>query len=289
MKPKILIISLVVAFILALCAVGAMAADEVKTSGNGLFQYTVHDGNKATITKYLGEETTVTVNKIDGRYTVDSIGYAAFAENTKIQSVNIYASVTSIGESAFEACTSLKTVTFRTGSALSEIGEYAFYDCTELSGFEFPEKLVSIGYGAFRNCSKLTYDLSTAASLEAIGEYAFSSCGNSASSFDVTIPSKVKTVGYGAFYGCSAVSGFAVAPGNGAFSASDGVLMNHDGSEIIIYPMSKTAKDFSVPSGVKKIGDGAFAGVTSLETLDIPDGVTEIGGGAFYNAAALKK
>lgn len=289
MKPKILIISLVVAFIVALCCIGTIAADEVITSSNGLFQYTVHDGNKATITKYLGEETTVNVNKIDGRYTVDSIGYAAFAENTKIQSVNIYATVTSIGESAFEACTALKSVTFRTGSALTEIGEYAFFDCDALSEFEFTEKLVSIGYGAFQNCSKLKFDLSAATSLEEIGEYAFSSCGNSASSFDVTIPSKVKTVGYGAFYGCSAVSGFSVAPGNGAFSVSDGVLMNSDGSEIIIYPMSKTATSFSVPSSVKKIGDGAFAGVTSLETLTVPDGVTEIGGGAFYNASSLKK
>ena len=288
MKPKFLIILLVAALLVSLLSVGVFAADEVKTSSNGLFEYTVGDGNKATITKYLGEETTVTVNKIDGRYTVDKIGYAAFAENTKIQSVNIYATVTSIGESAFEACTALKSVTFRTDSNLSEIGDFAFYDCEALSEFTFTDKLKSIGYGAFQNCAKLKFDLSTATSLETVGEYAFSSCGNSAERFTVTLPSKVKTVGYGAFYGCSSVSGFEVASGNGAFSSSGGVLMNSDGSEIIIYPMSKTEKNYSIPSGVEKIGDGAFAGVTSLETLDIPASVTEIGGGAFYNATSLK-
>ena len=42
-----------------------------------------------------------------------------------------------------------------------------------------------------------------------------------------------------------------------------------------------------IPNSVTKIGDGAFAGCTSLTSVKIPDSVTEIGWGAFWGCTRL--
>ena len=139
MKSKILILLLVAAFAISAFAITAFATEAVQKSQNNLYLYTVDDNNIATITKYLGQETNVTINRIDGKYTVGKIGYGAFAENTAIESVKIYSSVSEIGESAFEACTSLEKVTFVEGSKLTAIGDFAFYDCISLKEINLPK------------------------------------------------------------------------------------------------------------------------------------------------------
>ena len=40
-------------------------------------------------------------------------------------------------------------------------------------------------------------------------------------------------------------------------------------------------KNVSIPFGVKEIGNGAFSGCHSLNSVDIPDSVEIIGSGAF--------
>ncbi|MBO4428322.1 MAG: leucine-rich repeat domain-containing protein [Clostridia bacterium] len=287
MKLKILVISLVTALMFLTVCTFASAASVV-TSSNGLYTYTVGSDNTATIISYLGEETSVTINRIDGKYPVGAISYAAFAGNTKIESVTIYPSVKTIGESAFDSCTNLKTVKFQSGSSLKLIDEFAFSDCTALTTLELPSGIEKIAYGAFRNCAKYKFDFSGLTSLSEIGEYAFSECGNSVGKFTVSIPASVNTIGYAAFYDCKNLTAISVDGANASFSSEDGILFNSDKTELIYYPMSKEGASYTVPSFVKKIGDGSFAGASSLETLVIPEGVTHIGGGAFGNAAKLK-
>ena len=86
MKTKKKLIGLVtlVAIVAVLASVFAMnvsAAGTVYTSGNSLYTYTLDDNNRATIVSYLGEESAVTVGKVDGRNVV-AIGKNAFAGNT---------------------------------------------------------------------------------------------------------------------------------------------------------------------------------------------------------------
>lgn len=72
-----------------------------------------------------------------------------------------------------------------------------------------------------------------------------------------------------------------VAEDNSIYKSIDGVVYSKDGSELLIYPRGKTGTVEFQPS-VTRIGDGAFAGCTSLTSIEIPDTVTSIGKDAFY-------
>ena len=69
-------------------------------------------------------------------------------------SIEIPASVETIGASAFQFCSSLATVTFENGSQLKTIGggsySYgAFSDCTALTSIEIPASVETIEAAAF--------------------------------------------------------------------------------------------------------------------------------------------
>ncbi|MDB4400994.1 leucine-rich repeat domain-containing protein, partial [Akkermansiaceae bacterium] len=62
--------------------------------------------------------------------------------------------VTSIGEQAFQSCTSLTSITI--GNGVTSIGNWAFAECTGLTSITIPDGVTSIGVAAFYNCTSLT-------------------------------------------------------------------------------------------------------------------------------------
>ena len=104
----------------------------VLTSGD--YTYYVKNGS-ATIVSYNGTATTLSVPTTLGGYTVNKIGCAAFANNSRLTSVTIPACVTTIGTYAFFNDTSLNTVYIGSGSKLFE--RRAFRDCTALKKMYF--------------------------------------------------------------------------------------------------------------------------------------------------------
>ena len=182
MRPKRLI-SLLVAVcmmitMLPLSAVTAFAADTASSTeqeisvGDYKYAYTVNaDGSTATITEFRGPVDPKNTGPYDidipeklGNYTVTVLGEDSFStddfdsplydiHHTKIHSVTIPQSVTSIGDQAFGCCYGMDSFTIK--DAATSIGEYAFFDCQSLTTLSLGENITTIGDDAFRSCYKL--------------------------------------------------------------------------------------------------------------------------------------
>lgn len=84
--------------------------------------------------------------------TVKEIGKAAFKFNTGLETIAIPNNV-KIGESVFDGCTNLTTVTL--GEGITSIDYYCFNECSSLKSITFPASITKIGNHAFWNCSGL--------------------------------------------------------------------------------------------------------------------------------------
>ena len=82
----------------------------------------------------------------------------------------IPASVYAIGDSAFECCNSLTSVTIPDG--VTSIGNYAFFSCSALTSVTIPDGVASIGSCAFFTCPALT-SVTIPNSVTFIGNLAF--------------------------------------------------------------------------------------------------------------------
>ena len=96
-------------------------------------------------------------------------------------------------ESPFYDRTEIKTVTIKSG--VTSIGNYAFNWCSSLADITIPNSITSIGDGAFAFCSSLT-SVTIPSSVASINGDAFHDCTRLSS---VTIPVSVKSIGDKAF------------------------------------------------------------------------------------------
>ena len=126
------------------------SADVVKVDG---IYYDI-SGTTATVTQvgdYSGDIVIPeSITFENSKYSVTSIGDAAFYECIDLTSVTIPNSVTSIGSDAFWGCRSLTSVTIP--NSVTSIGDYAFYGCIGLTSVTIPNSVTSIGDRAFAEC-----------------------------------------------------------------------------------------------------------------------------------------
>ena len=80
---------------------------------------------------------------------VETIGEHAFEYCTTLTSIGFPGTLTSIGDSAFYGCTSLQSVVIP--QSITGLGQWVFYNCTGLQELTIPGSVVSIGNGAFSN------------------------------------------------------------------------------------------------------------------------------------------
>ena len=151
--------------------------------------------------------TTVTFEKESQLKTIGGDYYygGAFSDCTALTSIEIPASVETIGNTAFWGCSSLATVTFEKGSRLKTIGNNAYYRCTSLTSIEIPASVETIEKKAFMHCSSLaTVTFEKGSQLKTIAgdsyDGAFSDCTALTS---IEIPASVETIEATAFKRCS--------------------------------------------------------------------------------------
>lgn len=136
-------------------------------------------------------------------YIVTKIADGAF-EGSKISSIRIPSSITSIGENAFAYCDSLVSITIPNG--VKSIGNWAFAYCNSLTSITIPNGVTSIGAWMFYSCDSLT-SVVIPYGVTSLGKACFSKCRALSS---VAIPSSVTTIETMAFYNCKSLSSISV-------------------------------------------------------------------------------
>lgn len=232
------------------------------------------------------------LNAITFHSGIVSIGEKAFYDLAYLRKVTFGAGNAplglTIGESAFEGCRLINTVTFDESdgkvSCVKEIGKRAFYG-SSVTSLALPSSLETIGESAFAYCDDLTeLDLSRVNGNLTFGAYAFAYC-NALPSVEIT--DNVGEMEFSSvFYKCRTLREVIVPATNPNFESVDGVLYSKGRETILYYPSGLTG-NYTLDPATKRIGGGVFSGRDNITEITIPASVTEIGENSFENCANL--
>lgn len=104
---------------------------------------------------------------------ITSIGYDAFQYCAGLTYINLPDSVMQIKSSAFSGCNKLTNINLP--KDITYIADFLFYGCENLLSITIPDTVESIGTWAFWGCGKLE-SITITSNVVSIGENAFSSC-----------------------------------------------------------------------------------------------------------------
>lgn len=125
---------------------------------------------------------------------VVEIAEDGFRDCSKLESITIPNSVTSIGTLAFHLCVNLKNVEIP--NSVTSIGSYAFAGCTSLETIVIPDSITRLEHSVFESCKSLT-SVVIPDSVTSIERSVFENCDSLTS---VVIPDSVTSIDANAFY-----------------------------------------------------------------------------------------
>ena len=202
------------------------------------YTYKTLSNGTIEITKYTGTNTTANIPAQIDNKNVTSIGDSAFIACSTLTEVSIPDTVVNIGSSAFQECTSLAKINIPDN--VTNIGSYAFFKCENLTEISIPNGLKSIKNDVFGNCTGLR---------------------------QVEIPNSVTSIGDAAFYGCKNLTK---------------VMMPESLTSIGLAAFcSSGLKELNLPNSVVNIGKSAFNYCLGLTEIHIPTSLTTITDNAF--------
>ena len=220
---------------------------------------------------------------------MQTLGNSVFQGCSALKSITIPQSMETMGNTVFGGCIALKTATI--GSGVTQVGNQPFNGCLALEevtvdqenthymaeegvlfnytqtelihypgarqtvAYEIPDSVASILKRAFADCSVLE---------------------------DLTLSAGVNKLSPSALIG-SSIKNIYVKKENLTFSSIDGVLMNKEGSELLLYPLGRKEAEYTIPESVEVIGSDSFYNCDVLTSVIMPKGLREIKSHAFSN------
>ncbi len=228
--------------------------DSVIHIGNEAFSGTAYyndESNWENDVLYIGKHLIDAKETLTGSYEIKkgtlTVAGGAFVYCTKLTSITVPDSVTTINYRAFYCCTNLTSVKIADG--LTYIGYEAFAACRSLTSITLPDSVTTIDFGAFSNTGYYNDESNWENDVLYIGKHLIDAKETITGSYE--IKKGTLSIAVSAFASCSNL-------------------------------ISTT-----IPESVKNIGNQAFSNCEGLTSITIPNSVTSIGHSVFWGCTSL--
>lgn len=224
---------------------GSIDARDIKFIRDSMLNVTEINLKGVKVEAYEGSEGTLVGSYI---YKADNLPINSFKNCSRLTSVLLPTSITSIGDNAFENCDGLALMSIP--NSVASIGKAAFTGCKSLVSMEIPNLVTILEEKVFAGCSSLI-SVTTPNSVTSIGKSTFMDCKSLSS---IKIPSLVSSIADSAFMGCNILKTVTIPKqvtsiGGRAFSGCNNL------------------KKLSIPQSTTSIGTNAFSNCSNLDTI----------------------